>query len=147
MRLTELTAQLQSIGVADTTSAVLRLGQWIVGRDLAAEYRDNPDAVEAVIAEVATTGAVLARSAFHQVPESASPLAIGASLGGRKAATVDPATVEAFGQLADALGVVPPATGPLSNVLFQMLLAELMRYLKENLPDLIDDLLNRDKQV
>lgn len=147
MRLTELSAQLQSIGIADTTSAVLRLGQWIVKRELATEYRDNPDAVEAVVTEVAATAAVLARSAFHPVAESSYPLAIGASFGGRRDAAVPPDTVAAFDELAEALGLVRPSTGPLSNALFQLLLAELLKYLRENLPDIIDDLLNQNKQV
>lgn len=135
LRIGELTQVCHNHAIESSIDAVKKLTQWVLARKLREAHAENCDLFQAVTGEVVARGAQIAEAKFvdHHDPEQ--PVGVFAIA----RSTPDQANAEVIGspelaeyvQLATALGVTVPSTGPLSGVLVQLVIRELMRLLDE----------------
>ena len=119
-------ANLELIAGDGGTECLEKLARWIISGTLVEAFRQNPEEVWGCV--VRGLGVLLlAAGGWIQQDQPVFKIAPDG---------VQPGT-EAI-QLADALGVVPPSSGPVSNAIFVMLIKALLAYLEQKLPDLIN---------
>lgn len=135
LRIGELTQVCHNHAIESSIDAVKKLTQWTLARKLREAHAENCDLFSAVVGEVAARAAQIAEAKFvdHHDPEQpVGVFAIARSTPDQANAEVigSPELAE-FAQLATALGITPPSTGPLSGVIVSLIMRELMRLLDD----------------
>lgn len=135
-------------GNTSSNECVRQVASWIATKSYATEFAKNPAYVTACTVEAVGVLLVLTASRFHDHNDAHdAPFAICDGPGLDKTALVQEAsTVEAVTSLGIALDVPQPAGAePVGGPFFNLILQQLLSHLLANLPELLEQLLNRQQ--